>query len=104
MSVARRFQPVTLQQAALGTPTLARLMELGKESAVRLKTIEKLLPPPLRSSVTAGPIEGTVWCLLVQGNAVAAKLRQLLPALEAHLRSRGYEVTAIRLKIQTRPR
>ena len=41
---------------------------------------------------------------MVQGNAVAAKLRQLLPALEAHLRTRGHEVNAIRLKIQTRPR
>ena len=97
----RRFHPVTLQQAALGTPNLARLMELGQESSVRLKTIEKLLPPTLLSSVKAGPIEGTVWCLLVQGNAVAAKLRQLLPALEAHLRSKGHEITAIRLKIQT---
>ena len=104
MSIARRFHPVTLQQAALGTPTLAHLMALGKESTVRLQVIENLLPPPLRSSVMAGPIDGTVWCLLVRGNAVAAKLRQLLPALEAHLRSRGHEVTAIRLKIQTGPR
>lgn len=92
---------MTLQQAALGTPTLARLMELGRESSHRLKTIESLLPLQLRASVTAGPIDGPVWCLLVKGNAVAAKLRQLLPALEAHLRTKGHEVTSIRLKIQT---
>ena len=88
----------------MGAPGLARLVEMGQESSKRLKTIEALLPPALRSSVTAGPIEGPFWCLLVQGNAVAAKLRQLLPALEAHLRTRGHEVNAIRLKIQTRPR
>jgi hypothetical protein len=91
---------MTLQQAALGTPTLARLIELGRESSQRLKAIETLLPPSLRAGITAGPIDGSVWCLLVQSNAVAAKLRQLLPALEAHLRSKGCEVTSIRLKIQ----
>lgn len=85
----------------MGAPTLARLLELGQESSRRLKFIEDLLPASLRSSVTAGPVEGTTWCLLVKGNAVAAKLRQLLPALEAHLRSRGCEVTSIRLKVQT---
>jgi hypothetical protein len=97
----RRFHPVTLQQATMGTPNLARLVELGQESTRRLQAIEKLLPPMLRSSVTAGPIDGPVWCLLVRGNSVAAKLRQLLPALVAHLRTRGHEVTSIRLKVQT---
>lgn len=96
----RRFQAIPLQQAALGTPTLARLMALGQESTARLKAIEALLPPALRPSVAPGPIDGPVWCLLVQGNAVAAKLRQLLPALEAHLRTKGHEVSAIRLKVQ----
>jgi hypothetical protein len=45
-------------------------------------------------------VDGTSWCLLVTGNAAAAKLRQLLPALQAHLRSRGWEVNSIRLKVQ----
>lgn len=97
----RRHQPVSLQQAAMGAPTLARLVDMSRESSSRLKTIEGLLPGSLRASVAAGPIDGPVWCLLVRGNAVAAKLRQLLPALEAHLRSRGCEITSIRLKIQT---
>lgn len=83
------------------TPSLAKLLELGQESSQRLKAIDKLLPAALRSSVSAGPIEDGVWCLLVRGNAVAAKLRQLLPSLEAHLRARGHEVTSIRLKVQT---
>ena len=85
----------------MGAPTLARLVELGQESSKRLKAIDNLLPATLRASVSPGPIEGSVWCLLVRGNAVAAKLRQLLPALEAHLRSRGCEITSIRLKVQT---
>jgi ethanolamine ammonia-lyase small subunit len=38
--------------------------------------------------------------LLLDNNAVAAKVRQLLPSLEAHLRSKGWEITSIRLKVQ----
>jgi len=97
----RLHQPVSLHQAAMGAPILARLVDMSRESSLRLKTIEGLLPGSLRTGVEAGPIEGSVWCLLVRGNAVAAKLRQLLPALEAHLRSKGFEVTSIRMKIQT---
>jgi hypothetical protein len=51
--------------------------------------------------VQAGPIDGTTWCLLVKSNAAAAKIRQLLPAFQAHFRSRGWEVNSIRLKLQT---
>lgn len=97
---ARRPLPVTLQQAADDSPTLARLMQLAQESAERLKAIEALLPAALRSCVQAGPIDGPDWCLLVDSNAAAAKLRQLIPALLAHLCNRGWEVTSIRLKVQ----
>jgi ethanolamine ammonia-lyase small subunit len=40
--------------------------------------------------------------LLVSSNAVAAKLRQLLPALQAHLNNKGLGVTSIRIKVQNR--
>lgn len=96
----RLHQPVTLMQAAESSPTLAGLAALARESGERLKAVENLLPPALRKSVQAGPIEGTSWCLLVKGNAAAAKLRQLLPALAAALRQRGWDVQAIRLKVQ----
>jgi hypothetical protein len=79
---------------------LARLTELARDSVARLKTIEPLIPAPLRGSVTAGPIEGASWCLILDNNAAAAKIRQLLPAFEAHLRVKGWEVTSIRLKVQ----
>jgi hypothetical protein len=59
-----------------------------------------LIPAPLRSAVKAGPIDGTDWCLLVESSAAAAKLRQLIPALLAHLCSRGWQVNSIRLKVQ----
>ena len=95
----RRHHPVPLYEAAGESPTLARLAQLARESAERLKAIESFIPLPLRPCVRPGPIEGTSWCLLVDGNAAAAKLRQLVPALVTQLNSRGWEVNSIRLKV-----
>ncbi len=96
----RRHHPITLLQAAEDSPTLARLTELARESGERLKAIEPLIPEALRPVVKAGPIEGTSWCLLVGNTAAAAKLRQVLPALQSHLVNRGWQVNSIRLKVQ----
>ena len=99
-SVSRHRLPVTLQQAAEESPTLAALASLARESAQRLEAVHPLIPPALRTAVKAGPIEGTDWCLLVKGNAAAAKLRQLLPVLTGRLREQGWAVETIRLKVQ----
>lgn len=96
----RRHHSVTLQQATQDSPTLARLTELARDSSARLKAIEPLIPVSLRPAIQAGPIDGPVWCLIVSSNAVAAKLRQFLPTLEAQLHTKGWEVTSIRLKVQ----
>ena len=97
----RRHYAVTLQQASEESPTLAKLAALTRDSSEPLKAIEMLIPATLRPALQAGPIDGDCWCLMVKSNAAAAKIRQLLPALQAHLRSRGWEVNAIRLKVQT---
>ncbi len=96
-----RNHSYTLLQATQDSPALARLSELAMESTARLKSIEGLIPASLRPSVHAGPIDGTVWCLLLDNNAIAAKIRQLVPTLEDHLRAKGWTVSAIRLKVQT---
>lgn len=96
----RRQHSVTLLQASQDSPTLARLTELTRDSVARLKAIESLIPGPLRPAIKAGPIEGPVWCLILDNNAAAAKIRQILPALAAHLRVKGWEVNSIRLKVQ----
>ena len=96
----RRQHSVTLLQASQDSPTLARLTELTRDSVARLKAIESLIPVALRQTVKAGPIEGPVWCLILNNNAAAAKIRQILPALESHLRAKGWEVNSIRLKVQ----
>ncbi|MEO6625927.1 MAG: DciA family protein [Burkholderiaceae bacterium] len=95
---------VSILQASMDSPTLARLAELGRDSSARLQAINPLLPAGLRGSIAAGPIEGSSWCLLLDNSAAAAKLRQMLPSLLAHLRSKGWEVESIRLKVQAQPR
>lgn len=90
---------MTLDQAIGDSPSLARLAELVRESNRRLKAIEVLIPAGLHAAVKAGPIDGEDWCLLVTGNAAAAKIRQLIPSLQASLLRQGCKVTSIRLKI-----
>jgi hypothetical protein len=98
----RRHHAIPLQQAAQESPTFARLASRVRESSERLQAIRGLLPAPLRASIQAGPIEEGSWCLLVSSNAVAAKLRQCIPALQAHLNSQGLGVESIRIKVQGR--
>jgi hypothetical protein len=98
----RRNHSYTLLQASQDSPTFAHLTNLVADSAARLQSIEVLIPTALRSAVRAGPIEGTVWCLILDNNAIAAKIRQLLPSLQSHLRAKGWDVSSIRLKVQTR--
>jgi len=98
--MTRRNHAVTLLQATQESPTLARLTELSHDSVARLKAVEPMIPAVLRSAVKAGPIDEANWCLIVNSSAAAAKLRQLLPAMEAHLRAKGWQVSAIRLKVQ----
>ena len=90
---------MSAHDAAQNAPTLAHLARLGQESSDRLKAIEPLIPEALRSAVKAGPIDEKNWCLLVNSNAAAAKIRQLLPALEERLLTNGWKVNSIRLKI-----
>ena len=98
----RRHQAIPLQQAAEESPTFSLLMGRVRESSGRFQAIRSLLPAPLRAGIQPGPIEDGIWCLLVSSNAVAAKLRQLLPALQAHLTSKGLGVATIRIKVQNR--
>jgi len=89
----------SVQQAVENAPSLARLAALVKQSRDQFSIIEPLIPQGLRSAVQAGPIDGNQWCLLVNGNASAAKIRQLLPKLQNLLQLQGCVAASIRLKI-----
>jgi hypothetical protein len=97
----RRSQAITVLQATQDSPTFAHLASLAQDSVERLKAIESIIPTALWQSIKAGPIDGNSWCLILENSASAAKIRQLLPAIQSHLRARGWEVNSIRLKIQT---
>jgi hypothetical protein len=100
MNATRPTSPtVSFSQAIDNSPSLARLADRVRESSNLLKNVELLLPSTLRQSVKAGPIDGQSWCLLVTGNAAAAKVRQLIPALQARLQTHGHNITSIRLKV-----
>ncbi|WP_326539069.1 DciA family protein [Pseudorhodoferax sp.] len=92
----------TLQQAVADSAPLARLSSLVRESSERLAAVQQLIPAPLRPAIRPGPIDEQGWCLLVDNSAAAAKLRHLAPLLQAALRNRGWDVAAIRVKIQKR--
>ncbi len=98
----RRQNSVTILQASQSSPTLARLSELALDSKNRLKAVDFLIPAGLRAFVAPGPIDGSTWCLILSSTSAAAKLRQLAPAMEAHLRVKGWDVNSIRLKVQAR--
>lgn len=89
----------SLLQATLETPHLARFTELITTSNALRAAIDLLLPAAIRPHVKAGPWDNETWCLLADNNAVAAKLRQLLPALEAHLRTKGWKIKTTRIKV-----
>lgn len=80
---------------------LAALRERLKESNERFEAIRASLPPGLASQLAPGPVDAEGWSVLAANAAVAAKLRQLRPRLEAILQQRGWQVSAIRIKVQT---
>ena len=97
----RLNKAIPAADAASQAPQLQHLLALSAQSNKRLALIRSQLPPLLRNSVRAGPVNGPEWCLLVPNAAVAAKLRQLTPMLLAHLRTHGEQVQSLRLKIST---
>ena len=72
---------------------------LIEQSKRYMHIVEPHLPKPLRTKIMPGPVEKGGWCLLVQNGAVASKLRQLQPDLEARLQASLGEVVKIRVKV-----
>ncbi len=81
---------------------LGQLMARLQASKQRFETIRKLLPTELQAAVRPGPLDENGWSLLADGSAAAAKLRQLLPRLQAQLLQAGLEQPPVRVKVQPR--
>ncbi|HEV8689150.1 MAG TPA: hypothetical protein VGQ91_02545 [Ideonella sp.] len=90
-----------INEALSANATLAQLLERLREAEARLETVRQVLPPGLHAHVRAGVLDDTGWNLLVPNGAVAAKLRQCLPAIEQALVERGWKPTSVRVKVQS---
>ena len=120
LRTTRVREPVSALQAVQRAPSLAALAHIAKQSADCLRLVTPLIPVAMRAGIQAGPLQqhseshlrhneinnelkqATEWCLLAANSAIAAKLRQLAPALAAHLRTHGYDIQEIRIKIAMR--
>ncbi len=80
---------------------LALLQRRLSESNARLATLRDALPPALAAHVRPGPLDADGWTLLAANTAVAAKLRQLQPRLEAALTDAGWPAGVLRIKVQS---
>ncbi|MEZ5704013.1 MAG: DciA family protein [Burkholderiaceae bacterium] len=101
MNSVFRSNIFSLEQAADAEPSLAALAQRVRASQQYLKTVQHLVPTPLRTHVKAGPLDDGVWCILVSNTAASTKIRQMIPSLLTTLNQNGAQITAIRIKVQT---
>ena len=91
---------VPLGDVMRDSPALGRLAQRLRESNAMFAAVAGLFPAGLAASVRPGPIDEEGWSLLCANAAVAAKLRHLVPRLEARLRDKGHVGAAtIRIKV-----
>ena len=86
--------------ALQGSEVLTSLMQRLQLSRARWQAIAVLLPEGLLDAVQPGPLDEKGWSLLVAHAAAAAKLRHMLPQLQAELVARGFQALPIRLRVQ----
>ena len=100
MSSAPRYLGPKSLRASVPSPTpvadalrahegLSQLSARLEASRRRLRVIAPALPGTIMASIQPGPLDEEGWSLLVANAAVAAKLRHLLPRLEALLAQAG---------------
>lgn len=93
---------IKLNTALDRSEPLAGLLQRVRDSKARLNALNSLLPAALRAGIRSGPLDDEAWVLLVDNAASAAKLRQLLPALEAELRAQGWGKPPIKIQVLRR--
>ena len=100
----RSVNPVTpdalgIREALARSAPLAALQSRLRESAARFEAIRACLPSALAMHVRPGPLDAENWSLLAANPAVAAKLRQLQPRLEATLADGGWPALSLRIRV-----
>ena len=92
---------LSLEEALGQSPIFARLGETARRSRDMLAAIAAVIPPALHSRIQPGPLEEGTWCLIVDGAAAAAKIRQLVPLFLQRLEHRSPPVLSIRIKVRS---
>ncbi len=92
---------LSVSEALRRSAPLTQLRARLQDSADRFAAIQPALPGTLARQVRPGPVDEEGWSLLAANAAVAAKLRQVKPRLEALLRERGWQVSSIRIRVQS---
>ncbi|RVU44291.1 hypothetical protein [Rubrivivax rivuli] len=92
---------LALASALHSNETLGGLLQRVRASQALLALAAEVLPAGLRDAVRSGPLDDEGWVLLVANAAAAAKLRQVLPAVEALLRQHGHRM-AVKVKVLPR--
>lgn len=92
--------PLPIGEALARSDMLAHLQARLRESNARFETIRPLLPPALAAQLRPGPMGEDGWALFASSPAVAAKLRQWLPRLVDALQQRGFQGSAIHIRVQ----
>lgn len=94
--------PITAREAIDTSDMLRALMLRQRQSADRLRIISTVLPTELQSQVRAGGLDCDRWTLMADDSATAAKLRQLLPRLQAVLRTEGLAEPPVNIRVRPR--
>ena len=93
------FVALSMGEAVQRSEPLARLKQRLRESAERYAVVVRELPGALAGEVRPGPVDEDGWSLLAASPAAAAKLRQLVPRLEARLGDAGLPTPKLRVKV-----
>ncbi len=91
--------PTALQAIAEST-TLRALLARIDQSKACLDIVLQGLPLGLHTSIAAGPLTDTEWCLLIRNASAVTKLKQLEPTMLAALQAKGFAIKSIRFKRQ----
>ncbi len=91
--------PTPVAEAFRSSQVWQQLAARLQEAQSRLAIVHALLPASLQPHVKTGGVDEDHWTLLVPSAAMAAKLRQWLPALQTELRQAGFKELRLQIRI-----
>ncbi|ACT48874.1 DciA family protein [Methylotenera mobilis] len=83
-------------------PELNELNQRTLEAQASQKIWTEIAPDGLANHSHVSSIKNNQFTVYANNNAVAAKIKLLIPSLLIQLEKQGYEVTAIRIKVQAK--